>query len=60
MISQGKTYSVPLLEIIPVSLVYFTRFPDEHGQLVTYPDIYNNGQAEEGATLKVAAAHGSR
>jgi murein L,D-transpeptidase YcbB/YkuD len=42
MISQGRTYSVPLPEIIPVSLIYFTRFPDEHGQLVSYPDIYGN------------------
>jgi len=45
MVSQGKTYSVPLQEIIPVSLVYLTRFPDEHGQVVSYPDIYNNGQS---------------
>jgi murein L,D-transpeptidase YcbB/YkuD len=60
MISQGKTYSVPLLEIIPVSLVYFTRFPDEHGQVVSYPDIYNNRQAEEGGALKVAAARRPR
>jgi murein L,D-transpeptidase YcbB/YkuD len=56
MISQGKTYSVPLPEIIPVSLVYLKQFPDERGQLVSHPDIYNNRQAEEGAALKVAAA----
>lgn len=60
MISQGKTYSVPLPEIIAVSLVYFTRFPDEHGQIVSHPDIYNNRQAEEGATLKIAAARSPR
>ena len=41
MSSQG-TYSVPLTENIPVSLVYHTRFPDEAGQLVSYPDIYAN------------------
>jgi hypothetical protein len=39
MSSRG-TYSVPLTENIPVSLVYLTRFPDESGQLVSYPDIY--------------------
>jgi lipoprotein-anchoring transpeptidase ErfK/SrfK len=48
MIALGKTYSVPLPEIIPVALVYFTRFPDEHGQVTSYPDIYNNRQAEQG------------
>lgn len=41
MSSQG-TYSVPLTENIPVSLVYYTRFPDESGRLVSYPDIYAN------------------
>lgn len=39
MSAQG-THSVPLTENIPVSLVYHTRFPDESGQLVSYPDIY--------------------
>lgn len=47
MSSHGKTHSVPLAETIPVSLVYFTRFPDERGQLVSHPDIYNNRQAEK-------------
>jgi len=56
MISQGKTYSVPLPEVIPVSLVYFTRFPDEHGQTVSHPDIYNNRAVGESAGLKVAAS----
>jgi len=54
MISQGKTYSVPLLEIIPVSLVYLTRFPDEHGQVISHPDIYNNRQAERVTNLEDA------
>jgi murein L,D-transpeptidase YcbB/YkuD len=40
MISRGATYSVPLPQEIPVSLVYYTRFPDEQGRVVTYPDIY--------------------
>lgn len=55
MITQGKTYSVPLPEIIPVALVYFTRFLDEHGQVVSHPDIYNNRQAEPGTNLEAAA-----
>jgi len=40
MISRGTTYSVPLPEIIPVSLVYYTRFPDERGQVASHPNIY--------------------
>jgi Uncharacterized protein conserved in bacteria len=34
------TYSVPLPEIIPVSLVYYTRFPDERGQVASHANIY--------------------
>lgn len=55
MIARRTTYSVPMQQVIPVSLVYFTRFPDEHGQGVSHPDIYGSRQAEEGSTLKVAA-----
>ena len=40
MISQGTTYSVPLPEVIPVALAYHTQFPDEHGQVASYHDIY--------------------
>jgi murein L,D-transpeptidase YcbB/YkuD len=40
MISRGTTYSVPLPEVIPVALAYHTQFPDEHGQVASYPDIY--------------------
>ena len=29
MIARGTTYSVPLPEVIPVALAYYTRFPDE-------------------------------
>jgi murein L,D-transpeptidase YcbB/YkuD len=47
MVSNGTTYSVPLPENIPVSLVYNTRFPDEHGQVASLPDIYTSRQAEE-------------
>ncbi|CAN5521541.1 hypothetical protein BH10PSE6_BH10PSE6_57880 [soil metagenome] len=45
MISKGTTYSVPLPEVIPVSLAYHTQFPDEAGQVVSYPDIYGTRQA---------------
>ena len=44
MISRG-TYSVPVPEVIPVSLVYYTRFPDENGQVVAYSDLYAHRQA---------------
>ena len=47
MISKGTTYSVPLPENIPVSLVYYTRFPDERGEVASLPDIYTSRQAEE-------------
>ena len=47
MVSRGTTYSVPLAEIIPVSLVYYTRFPDEHGQVASHPDIYADRLAEK-------------
>jgi murein L,D-transpeptidase YcbB/YkuD len=40
MISRGTTYSVPLPEVIPVALAYHTQFPDEHGQVASYHDIY--------------------
>jgi murein L,D-transpeptidase YcbB/YkuD len=40
MIARGTTYSVPLSETIPVALAYHTQFPDEAGQVVSYPDIY--------------------
>jgi murein L,D-transpeptidase YcbB/YkuD len=45
MISRGTTYSVPLSEVIPVSLAYHTQFPDEAGQIVSHPGIYGNRQA---------------
>jgi murein L,D-transpeptidase YcbB/YkuD len=44
MVSRGSTYSVPLPENIPVSLVYLTRFPDESGEIVSYADIYAHRQ----------------
>jgi murein L,D-transpeptidase YcbB/YkuD len=53
MISRG-TYSVPLPEEIPISLVYFTRFPDEQGELVSYPDIYGSRPVAERNMLSQA------
>lgn len=47
MIAKGTTYSVPLPEVIPVSLAYHTQFPDESGQIVSYPDIYGNRHVAE-------------
>jgi murein L,D-transpeptidase YcbB/YkuD len=46
MIARGTTYSVPLPEVIPVSLAYHTQFPDQSGQLVAYSDIYATRQAK--------------
>jgi len=38
-IARGATFTVPVAEPIPVSLAYYTRFPDEKGQLASYPDL---------------------
>jgi len=53
MISRG-TYSAPLPEVIPVSLAYYTQFPDESGQVVSYPDIYGTRQAKQPITPEPA------
>jgi murein L,D-transpeptidase YcbB/YkuD len=45
MIAKG-TYSVPLAQEIPVSLVYHTRFPDDHDEVVSHPDLYAKATAE--------------
>jgi len=47
MVSRGTTYSVPLPEIIPVSLVYYTRFADENGQVGSHANIYADRLAEK-------------
>jgi murein L,D-transpeptidase YcbB/YkuD len=47
MVARGTTYSVPLPEIIPVSLVYYTRFPDEGGQVVSYSNLYADRLAQK-------------
>lgn len=45
MIAAGATRSAPLSEPIPVMLAYHTRFPDENGDMKTYPNIYGRRQA---------------
>jgi murein L,D-transpeptidase YcbB/YkuD len=47
MVARGTTYSVPVPEIIPVSLVYYTRFPDEGGQVASYSNIYADRLAQK-------------
>jgi murein L,D-transpeptidase YcbB/YkuD len=47
MVARGTTYSVPLPDNIPVALVYYTRFPDEGGQVASYPDIYADRLAQK-------------
>jgi murein L,D-transpeptidase YcbB/YkuD len=56
LVARGATYSMPVPDAIPVFLGYFTSFPDEHGQIATYPDIYANWEEEERAYLARAAA----
>jgi murein L,D-transpeptidase YcbB/YkuD len=46
MIARG-THSVPLPDVIPVSLAYHTRFPDEQGQLASHRDIYGDRLASK-------------
>jgi lipoprotein-anchoring transpeptidase ErfK/SrfK len=56
MIARGTTWSMPLPEVVPVFLLYYTQFPDEAGQVASWPDIYANWEAEERAYLERAAA----
>jgi len=46
MVARGSTYAVPVPEDIPVALVYSTRFPDEHGEIIFYPDVYSHQAAQ--------------
>jgi murein L,D-transpeptidase YcbB/YkuD len=55
MISHGGTYSVPLPDPIPVSLIYSTQFPDKDGQTVLHPDIYP-GHVAQARSLSVRPA----
>jgi murein L,D-transpeptidase YcbB/YkuD len=41
MVARGLTYAVPVSEDIRVALVYSMRFPDEHGEILFYPDVYS-------------------
>jgi len=45
MVARGSTYAVPVPEDIRVALVYSTRFPDEHGEIMSYPDVYSHPTA---------------
>jgi murein L,D-transpeptidase YcbB/YkuD len=47
MVARGTTYSVPVPEIIPVSLVYYTQFPDEGGQVASYSNLYADRLAQK-------------
>ena len=62
MISHGTTYSVPLSEPIPISLVYHTQFPDQDGQVTTHPDIYSRalavGKAPVGSSRRCRLTEG--
>ena len=53
-----RTFDAPAPPI-PVTLGYFTRFPNAAGQIVDHPDIYRLGRAEnttmpDEATCQVA------
>ncbi|MGK9165660.1 L,D-transpeptidase family protein [Inquilinus limosus] len=55
-IRTGRMYTERLPEEIPVFIGYFTRFPDEFGQPVNYPDIYANKDEARQAYLARASA----
>jgi murein L,D-transpeptidase YcbB/YkuD len=44
-IARGGTHREILATNIPVALVYRTRFPDDDGRLVEYPDVYRSQTA---------------
>jgi len=54
-ISRGRMYTERLPEEIPVYIGYFTRFPDEFGQPVNYPDVYANKDEARQAYLARSA-----
>ena len=45
MVARGSTQAVPVPEDIRVVFVYSTRFPDEHGEIISYPDVYSHQTA---------------
>ncbi|WP_395674357.1 L,D-transpeptidase family protein [Inquilinus sp.] len=54
-ISRGRMYTERLPEEIPVYIGYFTRFPNEFGQPVDYPDVYANKDEARRAYLARSA-----
>lgn len=52
-IARGGTHREILATNIPVALVYRTRFPDDDGRLVDYPDVYRQQAAAAGALSEV-------
>ena len=44
-IARGGTHRELLPADVPVALVYRTRFPDDGGRLVEYPDVYRHDSA---------------
>jgi len=55
-IRTGRMYTERLPEEIPVYIGYYTRFPDEFGQPVDYPDVYANKDEARKAYLARASA----
>jgi len=51
-IARGGTHRQLLAEIIPVMLVYRTRFPNDDGRLVDYPDVYRQHSAAAGTAVE--------
>jgi len=50
LIARGGTRRENLAASIPVALVYYTRFPDEGGRLVDYPDVYRHQSVAKAAS----------
>ena len=55
-IDSGESTTVKLNHKLPVHLVYFTAWPDEHGRVVFYDDIYGRDARMEKAYSEVAVA----
>ncbi len=55
-IDSGESTTVRLKHKLPVHLVYFTAWPDEHGRIVYYDDIYGRDARMEKAYGEIAVA----
>ncbi|MBL8907270.1 MAG: L,D-transpeptidase family protein [Rhizobiales bacterium] len=55
-IDSGESTTVRLKHKLPVHLVYFTAWPDEHGRIVYYNDIYGRDARMEKAYNEIAVA----